>query len=330
MNRCRLLLSLALLIGPIVGAHAASPPAQPGAELPGMPLTLRSGVTELAASLLVPDAQPRAGVVLVPGSGPAVRAQLVAAAEQLVEAGLAALIFDKRGSGESGGDWRTASLDDLATDASVALQALREHAGVDAAGFWAHSQGNWVATRAIELGAEPAWFVAVSGGGAAPRAVERHGYRLRVAGFSDGERRRALALVDVYFDYLAGNLARDELDQRITRVAATPWYEPLGLARVLVSESGRSHWAWVANYDPQVAAVARGLPTLVLLGGDDESIPLETTVARWAAQLEAAPSRIVVLPGRDHHLQRGGPGHGLTTDDEVWSLIGAWIALVIE
>jgi pimeloyl-ACP methyl ester carboxylesterase len=63
---------------------------------------------------------------------------------------------DKRGSGESTGDWRDASISDLADDVLAGIAFLRAHSAVDttAVGTLAFSQGGYVA--AVVAAEEPA------------------------------------------------------------------------------------------------------------------------------------------------------------------------------
>lgn len=325
-------LSAVIVGGALASACAVRPvPGQPQERTPiTEEVVIDSADVPLAATILSPRLTAKFGVVLLPGSGPAPRAQLQTAAQRLAGAGVTALIFDKRGSGDSGGDWRMATLDDLARDAIAAADTLRAR-GAAAVGFLAHSQGNWVATRAAELGASPAFLVALSGGGLAPRAVESYGYEQRMAARPAEDRRAALALVDAYFDYLSGAASRGTLDEQLALARAQSWYGPLGLERVLVSEQSRPYWQWVAQYDPAAAAAERAFPCLVMLGGADHVIPVDATVSAWRRQLAgpaAAASRLIIWPGRDHHLNLAAEhgSHGLTTDERVWRVVEQWLA----
>jgi pimeloyl-ACP methyl ester carboxylesterase len=58
-------------------------------------------------------------------------------AEYFAEEGIASLVFDKRGYGDSEGDWRTASFEDLALDAIAAV----DHSRI---GLRGASQSGWV------------------------------------------------------------------------------------------------------------------------------------------------------------------------------------------
>ena len=93
-----------------------------------------SGSTSLAASLLVPEGEgPFPAVVLVHGSGTSDRSNpwTLAYANALVGQGIVVLHPDKRGSGESAGEWRTASFDVLARDVVAAVDLLVSNAVVD-------------------------------------------------------------------------------------------------------------------------------------------------------------------------------------------------------
>ena len=102
-------------------------------------LHFRCGTQELAGTLTVPDGPgPHPGALIVPGSGPVDRdsnhAKLpIGVTRELAEAlagtGFATLRYDKRGVGESPGNWLAAGLGDNIDDASAALAALRAQGG---------------------------------------------------------------------------------------------------------------------------------------------------------------------------------------------------------
>jgi len=88
-------------------------------------ITFSNGDVTLAGSLLLPatgDSLP--AVVFLHGSGSEGRWASRYLGTQLATHGIAALIFDKRGVGGSTGDWRRATLDDLAGDGVAAVARL--------------------------------------------------------------------------------------------------------------------------------------------------------------------------------------------------------------
>ncbi len=112
-------------------------------------ITCANGDVRLSGTLLTPQSRtsPHPPMVFLHGSGSAPRQQFRFLAEHFVGLGYASFIFDKRGSGESTGDWRRATFDDLASDALACIVALKTAGDVDTdrIGLLGQSQGGWVA-----------------------------------------------------------------------------------------------------------------------------------------------------------------------------------------
>jgi hypothetical protein len=255
-------------------------------------------------------------MVFLQGSGAHARGPSRPYAERLARRGLAGLIYDKRGTGESGGDWTRSPLEDLARDAVAAIEHLRTLPGIDPERIvlWAPSQGAWVATVAAGLTDRIAFAVVISGGGVSPREVEIHGYEraLERAGVSEPQRTEARALLDRYFDYLGSGEGREALEQRLEVARRRAWYPLVPLDRVLPSPRDREHWEWVARYDPMPGIARMRFPILLLFGERDEQQPTALALSRWRQGLSAAGNNEVtvkVFPGADHFLRTAPPGH---------------------
>ncbi|HEY0809929.1 MAG TPA: alpha/beta fold hydrolase, partial [Longimicrobiales bacterium] len=111
-------------------------------------ITFQNGPATLSGSLLMPRrGDALTAVVFLHGSGGEGRWASRFLALQLVQQGVAALIFDKRGVGKSTGDWRAASVDDLVGDAVAAVARLRQEPRINARsiGIHGHSQGGTIA-----------------------------------------------------------------------------------------------------------------------------------------------------------------------------------------
>jgi len=102
-------------------------------------------VTLRGTLYLPPDAvTPVPAVVLAHGSGPATR-HLGTWTTFFLEQGLAVLSYDKRGAGESTGDWQASSYLELAADLSRAVDHIRKLPMIDAdrVGIHSSSQSGW-------------------------------------------------------------------------------------------------------------------------------------------------------------------------------------------
>lgn len=138
-----------------------------------LPLTV-PGEPPLAGTLTLPDGDaPHPAVVLASGSGPLdrdsntrrgrfdVSRQL---ANALTAAGFATLRYDKRGVGDSPGDWREAGLHDNADDLGRALAALAGRPEVDPARVLVagHSEGALLAAAVAGRGVPIAGAILLS------------------------------------------------------------------------------------------------------------------------------------------------------------------------
>ena len=116
----------------------------------------RSGATTLSGTLtLPPGAGKHAAVAFVHGSGPTGRAYLPELSALLVRHGVAVLVYDKRGIGQSGGVYpgespTPSTIDVLARDAAAAARFLGAQPEIDRArvGLTGHSQAGWIAPLA--------------------------------------------------------------------------------------------------------------------------------------------------------------------------------------
>jgi hypothetical protein len=111
----------------------------------------------LSGSIVLPmNLKPHSAVVFIHGSGEQTRNLALAA--RFANAGIAALVYDKRGVGKSGGKYESQqsvsgmNISLLADDASAALQALASHPVLKGIpiGLVGISQAGWIAPLAAE------------------------------------------------------------------------------------------------------------------------------------------------------------------------------------
>ncbi len=125
-------------------------------QLRQLEVRFRSGATILSGTLtLPPGGGKHPAAVFVAGSGPTQRAYLPELQAHLVRHGIAVLVYDKRGIGQSGGSYTgesptASSIDTLARDAEAATRFLAAQPEVDRSrvGLEGHSQAGWIAPLA--------------------------------------------------------------------------------------------------------------------------------------------------------------------------------------
>ena len=135
-------------------------------------VTFKSAGVNLSGSIFTPK-HPKAGVVLVHGSGKETR--MTKMAILLAQQGIAVITYDKRGAGESGGVYMgpeagtnnidAANLNLLASDAGEALNALLERLPSKRLpiGLMGFSQAGWVIPLAAEKNKKVKYMVLFSG-----------------------------------------------------------------------------------------------------------------------------------------------------------------------
>lgn len=270
------------------------------------PIHFNSGGVELAGQIYRPRGRGRRpGVVFIHGSGNSGRADGAFYADQFARAGIVTLVYDKRGVGQSKGQWRNGGYDELAQDAHAGLEALRAGAGVDPdrIGYVARSEGGWVAPLAVRLGG--ASFLGVISGPAVSVADEDIDYyrvALREAGLTEAQMQPAFALVRLRHRVIAGQASAADLEQAVAMQRREPWFSILNWEDAEADPTEHVFRSRTIGFDPAPYLAKLGVPSLWIYGSDDVIIPAGDSVARlMKLHIEPRPL-ITVLPRADHAL----------------------------
>ncbi|UTW60302.1 alpha/beta hydrolase [Kordiimonas sp. SCSIO 12603] len=133
-------------------------------------ITFPSHDIQLSGSLVLPTDKPiKAAVVFVHGSGKQTRS--LHWAKRFADTGIAALVYDKRGAGKSGGFYESnqsvsgPNIALLADDAAAALKAVQAHPKTNTAptGLTGISQAGWIVPIAAEKAGDVDFMVLWSG-----------------------------------------------------------------------------------------------------------------------------------------------------------------------
>jgi len=272
-------------------------------------ITFHNGNVRLAGSVYVPRTPGRhTAVVLLHGSGPETRwgtSRFIA--DKLARSGIAALIYDKRGSGESGGDWRTASYADLADDAIGAMHVLANTASVDPAkiGLWGHSQGGYIAPLVASRSGRVAFIVAADS--PASHQYEQDIYRVRNEVNASGWPAKSRAAAMVFYQHFV-TVARtgkgyDDFQAEMKRDEHEPW-----LSWMAIPPPDSWVWPWylkTGDYDSRRYWPDVKSPVLLMYGERDSLEPVDWSIATIERLLNSAGNprvSAIILPGAPHIL----------------------------
>lgn len=288
-----------------------------------------------------PGAGPFPAAVIVRGSGESRRdnpwARLFV--DVLLDNAVAVLLADKRGSGASEGDWRTATFSDLAGDALAAVRHLRGRPEVDPerVGLVGLSQGGRVVPVAAAGSREVAFVVNVVGS-AVPFTEQIHHemeHTFREAGLAGRDLEAAMSL-----NRLAERYVREEIPWATYRAAldsalASDW---AGVARGFPGTE--DHWRWtffrgVVDFDPLPHWERVEAPTLVMYGADDPNTPTVRSVSRLRrAFADGGPeaAEIRVFDGVGHGLlaPMEGGDHRMALHPDAVAQLSHWLERTLD
>lgn len=283
--------------------------------------TFTSAATTLAGRLIEPvgPAGPsRPLVVLVHGSEKTAAIGSVYA-YMLAAQGVSVFVYDKRGTGASGGDY-TQNFELLADDAAAALaQARRMAAGrFGRAGYFGGSQGGWVAPLAATRSA--ADFVAI-GFGLVVSPVEEDREQLLNEAQQMHLDRPAVAQVQRLSEATAAIVRShfttgfEALDRIRHEVSFAPWVSTIegeysgdmlrmsddDLRRVGRARFDNLELIW--DYDAGAALAKLRVPLLWVLAGEDREAPIAAT-RTMLSKLKASRDQIdlYLFPDTDHGM----------------------------
>lgn len=271
-----------------------------------------SGSVRLAATLYVPSSAGRhAGVVMLQGPSSKRRRDYASHADRFARAGLAVLLFERRGTGGSTGDYSSATYEQLAGDAAAAVAFLRQQREVDAAsvGVWGVGQGALLAPMVAARVPEIRWLAVVSAPGLPPgeNAAHRDSSLLAAKGFDAADIKRTVSLDRRLQKWLRDGEDRAELEALLVESSTTPWLQAGSIPPRLPAGPVPASWDWQGRtLDPAPAWAAVKVPVLAVYGAADELLPAKPNAKAIERALRSGENREVTVrtfPSANHCLR---------------------------
>jgi pimeloyl-ACP methyl ester carboxylesterase len=233
--------------------------------------------------------------------------------------GVGAFVFDKRGTGASGGDY-TQDYSLLADDVVAAMREAKRLTGSRAGriGYQGGSQAGWVVPIAVNR--EHVDFAIVCFGLAVSVIDEDQQevqIEMREKGHSPKEISSALQVASAAETVIASGFTDGfkELDAIRALYKGTPWYKDLhGNYTYMFLPYSETElremapkFAWARNtpfyYDPMPALRSDKTPQLWILGSEDYEAPsAETTYRIKSLIVDGRPFTLAVYPGAEHGM----------------------------
>ncbi len=249
---------------------------------------------QLCGLLFVPDdTGPFPAAVVIHGSGSSLRDNrwYLTLAQHLQDNGILVLLPDKRGSEQSGGDWRTASFEDLAADTVAAVEYLREQDEVEVSniGVIGLSQGGHIAPLVADKSDELSYLINIVGG-----AVPMHDLLV----YEESHNLRELGILPSLSDLLA---------------------YPSAWSLIYARQKG--FWDTIGNFDPLPFWEKIEIPSLVLYGEEDNNVPSNRS-AEILRSLNNRNIEVRIYEGSGHALESPeGEGNSILRPEALMEIV---------
>lgn len=301
---------------------------------------------KLAGTLTIPPGKgPFPAVVLVAGSGAHDRDEalmghrpFLVLSDYLTRRGIAVLRYDKRGVGESGGTYATATTADFADDAEAGLAYLETRAEVDRRkiGLIGHSEGGMIAPLLAARNSSVAFIVMMAGPGIPGDELlveqtlliaEANGQTHETAEKAAGEERIILSLVK---DETDSAVLEKKLREQLTGQV------PEAQIGAAIKSTSSPWFRYFISYDPAATLRKVKCPVLAVIGSKDLQVPPEQNIPAIRKALGDAGNQkfeIDELPGLNHLFQTaktGSPAEYAQIEETISPIalekIAVWVA----
>jgi len=276
-----------------------------------------NGSIKLSGTLYLPQYEGQLPAIAVThGSGKEGKSQegYISFASKFAQAGYAVLIYDKRGVGQSEGEYiETPDMKVPASDLVKAVGYLMSRNEIDKKriGVYGHSQGGWVAPLAAVMSPAISFVMVSCGGGVSIRETVLYSLRFQLQPYQPKDMDAAIAMIRTLYIYLATGNSYSSTAAMYEQMVQEPWFAllrqmgftdklpPPSLLKEPVFDFFRN-----ISYDPQSTLQSLSKPVFVLLAEKDDSVPTEQSKLRWEEAFDGLEREkllaITVLPDEDH------------------------------
>jgi pimeloyl-ACP methyl ester carboxylesterase len=280
-------------------------------------------VTLAGTLTLPPGVGPFPAVVLIAGSGANTRDEpilghqiFLVLADYLTRHGIAVVRYDKRGTGDSTGDYAKATSQDFADDAEAAAAWLRGRREIDPrrVGLIGHSEGGLIAPMVAAHDPKIAFVVMMAGPGVDGLDILTEQGRLiaKAMGLSDADVAASAAFRRQIFDIVRAEKDPERATAKL-KVALDAYAKARGVPEAeMEAEASQFNSDWFRffyDYDPAIALRQLRCPVLALTGSLDLQAPPGQNLPPIRAALAHDPdAEVVELPALNHLFQTARTG----------------------
>lgn len=235
--------------------------------------------------------------------------------------GIAVFIFDRRGSGQSTGNFENATFLDLASDIIASINLLKQRKDIDSSkiGIWGLSQGGWIAPLVASKSEDVSFIIPISSSGVSPAEQMNYSaeFELRDNGFSEEKVNLMLKIRKSVNEYFRGEKDYSAVLNEVNSVRSEDWFKFAYLDGELPKNPTETKWFQELDFTPIPIIKKINIPVLLLYGEKDPWVPVQKSIEIWK---EYGPKDLKIDQIKDaNHFMMSITKSGLKNDTGIIS-----------
>ena len=275
-------------------------------------VTFHNDTVVLSGTLFLPEAKEKVpAVIFMHGSGNEQRFASAYIATFLAKKGIASLIYDKRGTRKSTGNWRNSSFEDLANDAITGVKFLEsnQYINPDKIGIYGHSQGGSICPMVLNMYPKIAFGISAASAGVSMMESDWYEVQNRFKNYVSGnDYDNAMKIMEKYLKFASSGTGYTELMQEAKRFENKQWYQDY-VGAIDSSAFFFSYYRKTGKYNPVDYWKSVKQPCLILKGNSDQTSPGYPSFQNIEDALKQAGNnnyKIVILKNTTHEMHISG------------------------
>lgn len=275
-------------------------------------VTFQNGDVILSGTLYLPFSNHKNPALLfMHGSGGEQRYTSAYMADFFASKGIAVLIYDKRGTGKSTGNWSNSSFKDLANDAISGIKLLQENPHIDPnkIGIYGHSQGGAICPLVLTMYPSTAYGISAASAGVSMAESDWYELQNRFKEFVSGvDYTNAMTVMEKYLHYALTHQGYDELMAVSRKFEKEKWYQDY-IGAIDTATSFFRTYPKIGSYNPVDYWKTVKQNVLILKGANDLTCPGYPSFQNVENALKKAGNnryKIVIFPNTTHEMHLVG------------------------
>lgn len=271
----------------------------------GEEVSFKSNGINLEGTIWYPIKDNLKAIIIVTSSGNSDRSAARGEAILFAQMGYTSFHYDKRGTGNSEGDWQGATIEELAMDDVNAIRYFSEKTNIPLAniGIKGSSQGATKIPYILGELKDLEYGIVVSCPGVSLLESDLNYWKNRHEEEIGEEIGDAVELQGKVFQYIAGILSKEDLESALDIEKSESWYDKIWVPNLDEIQIDKK-----LTYSPIPYFETTKQPILIIQGKEDEIIPVNSYELISDALRKAGNDnfKVVLLDGASHSMHNVG------------------------